>query len=300
MRILVLLVRYGTEKYPDAADAVEAFYQALPDIEHKTIVIDNALPASAPVEIQGGMVVLPGNNDAWEFSAWDTGVRWIGPDIWSYDLVHLITSAFQTLYTGYIPRFTDPVLQWASRHPVCLGHIDCFNEPVEILSYHSQHWTRSCFLFLPPAEVKALGSLVTIHRKGDFFSGDPTSPFRASARLSPGYRDNIIGWLTGRDIGQGVTWHSAFGLTKESLPYFEQKAQSILNEHLLSVRLRALGCAAIDVTWLHGSLAEGRVAFPTPGWRHQVQGRTADAVLLQGRSADQNLGQPDEAPLALK
>jgi hypothetical protein len=137
-----------------------------------------------------------------------------------------------------------------------LGQIDCFNEPVEILSFRSQYWMRSCFLFLRPCELRALGSLVTVNRSSGFFSGDPAAPFAKSARLSSNYRENITGWLTGRDIGQGVTWHSAFEMNQERLGYFEEKTMTILNEHLLSIRLRALGCSAIDVTWLSGVFSE--------------------------------------------
>jgi hypothetical protein len=94
----------------------------------------------------------------------------------------------------------------------------------------------------------------------------------------------IIDWLTGQDIGQGVKWHSGMALDPSTLPEFERKAQAILNEHLFGLRLRAAGCATIDVTWLSGQLTRGlvKVDWSTPWWqqlaerdRHQLRVRTA-------------------------
>src|SRR5262249_28084574 len=87
----------------------------------------------------------------------------------------------------------------------------------------------------------------------------------------------------GHDIGQGVEWHSSFRLTHETLPAFEQKARAVLNEHLLSIRLRALGCAPADVTWLSTLLRRGRPReIPwTTAWREQLATRDRDALIVR-------------------
>ena len=112
-----------------------------------------------------------------------------------------------------------------------------------------------------------------------WFSGDPERPFRDDAPLSAGYQRLIIDWLTGGDIGQGATWHSAMALDARRLAYFEQKALTILNEHLLAIRLRASGCRLVDVTWLWsrvGGSLDG-LDWDTPWWR-QIAERTVDSV----------------------
>ena len=65
--------------------------------------------------------------------------------------------------------------------------------------------------------VRALGSFVSEADGRRFFSGDPTSPFLADAPISARYQRYIIDWLTGSDVGQGVTWHSRLALTPEGL-----------------------------------------------------------------------------------
>ena len=172
--------------------------------------------------------------------------------------MHFATSAFNTLYINYLERFSDRMLQAITGRAVCVGHVDCYNEPIDVLTYRSQHWIRSCFFFLSPTEARALGRFVSVVDGKSFFSGDPDEPFRREAPISPRYRQYITEWLTGGDIGQGVEWHSSFPLTRETLPTYEHKAVSILNEHLLGIRLRALGCHLIDVTWLRTVLRHKR------------------------------------------
>lgn len=282
MRVLTILVRFGTEQYAHAEQEVDdIFRRRMPEVDRTVLVVDNALPMAAVAE-RGARMLIGGDNSAHEFSAFDRAVQFIGSDIWRYDLVHFATSAFNTLYVDYLQRFNASLLATAAPRPVCVGHIDCYNQAVEILGFPTQHWVRSCFFFLPPTEVKALGSLITVRDGRLFFSGSPEAPFRADAPLSQRYQDYIVAWLTGGDIGQGVEWHSSFALTPETLPAFERKALTIINEHLLGLRLRAMGCRLIDVTWLATMLAREKAASVQwdTNWQEQLANRDRDALVL--------------------
>ena len=225
--------------------------------------------------------VIAGSNRLWEFSAWDEGLSYVGSRVWDYDFVHFVTSAFRTLYTRYIDRFDQRMLECIAGRGVAVGHIDYFNQPVELRSIRAQAWLRTSFLFVPPAELAILGSFVSISDGGQFFSADPGYPFRDEAPISPNYRKYILDWLTGPGTGQGVVWHSRFALTSETLPYFQAKVLAMLNEFLLSIRLSRQGCALLDATWL--ATQNGRVGRltqlgPIPSWRLQLAGRDTDAV----------------------
>ena len=282
LRLLTILARFGTERYPHAEQEIADILQRqMPGIDRTVVVVDNALPKGFE-ERHPQRMVIGGDNGAQEFSAFDCALGSVGSDIWSYDLVHFATSAFNTLYVNYLQRFDAALLEAVSCRPICVGHIDCYNEAVEILGCRTQHWIRTCFFFLPPTEVKALGSFVTIRDGRRFFSSNPESPFRADAPLSQQYRQYIIDWLTGVNIGQGVTWHSHFTLASETLPAFEHKALSIMNEHLLAVRLRAMSCRLIDVTWLATMLARNRAASVrwNTNWQQQLANRDRDVLVL--------------------
>jgi hypothetical protein len=280
VKVLSILARYGTAQYATAeADLAEVFRAQLPDVERDVVVVDTALrPGEA--EVAQGRVVIGGDNSAREFSAFDAGLAYVGDRIWEYDLINLTTSAFRELYRDYLERFRPAVLASVTAKSVCLGHIDCYNEPVRIGGCTSQHWLRTSCVFLSPTELRILGSLVSAGQREQWFSGDPSAPFRSDAPLSSNYQRLIIDWVTGKDIGQGVTWHSRISLDRKGLAEFEQKTLCVLNEHLFGLRLRASGCRTIDVTWLSGVLGRSgasNVEWNTPWWQ-QLAGRDRDAI----------------------
>jgi hypothetical protein len=127
-----------------------------------------------------------------------------------------------------------------------------------------------------------VGPLAAITDAGALFSGDPAQPFRADSPLSSSCRELITRWLTADGTGQGVAWHSRFALNEHTLGRFEAKAMAMLNEQMLSVRLRAQGCRLVDVTWASGALA-GHESLPgvIPDWRTQLAERPVDAVPIE-------------------
>jgi hypothetical protein len=281
MRIATLLVRNGTSKYNNAVEDVASYFASqMPLVDWDLVVIDNALPEQHEERLGENRVLIGGSNAQWEFSAWDTGIAYVGRRISGYDLIHLATSAFRTLYTRYLDRIDFKALRSVLCRAAGVGHIDYYNEPVKVLGRQSQAWLRSSFLFLPPAELKMLGSLVSVAEATALFSGNPAEPFRDDAPLSQNYRRYLLEWLTGEGTGQGVQWHSRFALSEETLGWFQSKVIAILNEHMLSIRLRAQGCAMVDATWLAAHI---KTLKPTdqhrgqiPGWRTQVTERDTD------------------------
>jgi hypothetical protein len=282
MRVLTIFVRTGTTKYATAEqELAELFRTQLPDVERHTVVVDTALPL-CETERKPGRVVIGGDNSVREFSAFDSGLAYVGDDLWNYDLVNLTTAAFRQLYWAYLDRFVPEVLAAVADRSVCLGHIDCYNEAIQVWGFNSQHWIRTSCIFLPPTELRILGTLVSTRDREQWFSGDPSAPFRRDAPLSETYRRLITDWLTGNDIGQGVKWHTSLTLDEENLPEFERKSLAILNEHALGLRLRGGGCRTIDVTWLSGMLAGRRASdldWHTLWWR-QLADRDRHALRM--------------------
>lgn len=278
MRVLTLFLRYGADKYPNAEPRMhDIANRTLNGVARDTLVIDNSLPSGFTGRTPAGSILIGGDNAYWEFSGWDTGIQHIAGDLWSYDYIHFVTSAFEELYSDYLDLFSVSMLRQTVSRPAALGHIDFFNTPVSYFGYTSQHWIRSSYFFVRPAEVRALGSLVSLRDDTNLFTSDPANPFRNDAPLDDTLQQNIIGWLTGAGTGQGVEWHSRFSLSQETLPYFRAKTRALLNEHLLSARLRAIGCNLLDVTWL----ASGSLSRDRHGWREQMRNRLSSPAVLQ-------------------
>jgi len=290
MRVLTLLVRHGTDRFPNAIEDVAAlFARQLPEVEWDFVVIDNQLPEGHQKVVGPHRTLIGGSNAMREFSAWESGLAFAGDRIADYDFINLATEAFRTLYVAYLDRINLSLLRLVLGRGAAVGHIDYYNEPVLLFRRQSQAWLRTSFVFLPPAELRMLGSLVSVSEAAELFSGDPEEPFREDAPLSPTYRGYLLGWLTGEGTGQGVEWHSRFTLTHDTLPQFQGKVISILNEHMFSVRLRAQGCAMVDTTWLATRAAksgrDGQSLGPIPSWQKQLSERDTAAVpwdLLSG------------------
>lgn len=279
-RVLSLFLQSGTQAYPDAErHLADLFARQLPGVSRDVVVVDNVLPPGV-AHAEPGRVVIGGDNSVSEFSAIDAAIAYAGLRLWDYDLVNIVTAAFEQLYAGYLDRFTPPVLAAVAGARACVGHIDCYNEAIGVLTHRSQHWLRTSFLLLPPRELMLLGSAVSARYRWPWFSGRPEAPFAASAPLSENYRRYIIDWLRGEDIGQGVRWHRTLSLDAGGLAEFERKALAILNEHLLGIRLRAAGCRTIDVTWLSSVLAAGATPDWSLPWWQQLAARDRDARLI--------------------
>jgi hypothetical protein len=282
MRIVTILVRHGEAKYTDAERQLNSIFERqLPGVDRSTVIVDNALSAHFR-EDREKATVIGGDNWAWEFSAWNRALEWLGDDIWSYNLVHLATSAFHTLYTKYLYRFSQSMLEAIATRPVCLGHIDCYNDAVSIGAFTSQHWLRTSFLFIPPVEIKILKDLVSLKNPEAWFGDGPNQVFPTNAKISQNYQQYVLDWLRGSDIGQGSIWHSKLALDAESWPAFKSKAVAIFNEHLLAIRLRAQGTRLIDAVWLSSTLnscGPDSVDW-NMSWRKQLAERDTNAIVF--------------------
>ncbi len=274
MRVLVLFVRHGGERYGNALDELTRLYERrAPTLTRSTIVIDNALPAGLWKELGPDCVLIGGDNTRWEFSGWQRAVDQLGSEIKKYDVVHLVTSAFGTLYTDYLERFCPPIVEFAAERPIAVGHIDYYPHPVRVGPFVSRHWIRSSFWLINTFELLRLRSLVSLDDVAELFSAQGEWPFAETAQLSYGYQRLIYNWLTTDEgTGQGTTWHSRFDLNETTQTLFQNKTVAILNEHLLSIRLRAQGTHVLDLTYLAEIIDDGRpIPARCPHWRAQMK-----------------------------
>lgn len=267
MKIATLFSRFGTDMYTDTDIRLKSDLQKLlPKVDRDFIIIDTALPETLIERHVDGTILLGASNRNWEFGAWDRALRYLGTSIYLYDYIHIVTSA---LYNGYIDFhqfLSKEMLQRFSGRSVALGHIEVYNEPVIFQDVRFQAWLRSSYIFLPPAELRMLGNIVTVDNINKFFSDDFERPFLNDAPLCAQYKKNILSWLTGDGLGQGTIWHSRFQLSPDTFTLFKKKSMAIFNEMSLSNRLTAQGCSMVDMTWAY----RHQDATTLPSWYEQV------------------------------
>ena len=276
LRIATVLVGHERDSYVDAAEKVDLLMKSTcPDAIRTTVIVDNAQPRIALEQLAEDLVIIGGDNTYREFSAWDRGLAHLDRTRENPDLIHFVTSAFDALYSGYLEFFSEDVLALAQARNCAVGHLDYYDEPIEVLGRESQSWIRTSYFFMPARALRRLRAVTSVESAEDIFSGDPGRPFMETAPLSEKYREYILSWLTGEGTGQGVTWHSRFDLSEETLPLFRAKALAILNEHMLTIRLREAGVAVCDIAWLTDqirSVGGAEVGLDTD-WEGQLKAR---------------------------
>ena len=207
MRVLTIFAphRHATAEQ----ELFDLFRDQLPSVRRDVVVVDTALPLGVAEEEQGRLV-MGGDNSAREFSAFDSGVARVGEKIWDYDLVNLTTAAFRQMYWDYLERFQPATLDAIAGRPVWATSTATTSRsrlPDARASIGSARPASSC----PLSNSRFSGAWSPYPTP--WFSGDPSNPFRSDAPLSPGYRRLIIDWLTGQDIGQGVSGIPVMALT---------------------------------------------------------------------------------------
>ena len=253
MRVLSLFIRYGDSDYKGAYRALMDFYARMPGVNVESVLIDTALPAGVGAWIGPKGRMLAGDNLRREFSGWDTAITRYRARLGEFDLVHLVTSAFQNEYNGFYPLVCREMLDYVHQTPgVMLAHVDAYPEPARLLGRGFQTWGCSKFLFARPTDLLALGGLAGPFSDADFFPEEGGDPFRADAPLSANYSRFLLDWLTGDGLPHGK-WHSVFRYSAENIAKFRAKALSILDEHSLSMRIRESGVQIVDYTWWHAN-----------------------------------------------
>jgi len=299
IRILSLFVRYGDKDYEGAYEALTEFYMSVGDVCVTSVLIDNALEPGLSTDLDNTSHLISGDNSRREFSGWDAALSAFAERMQEFDLVHLVTSAFQNEYNGFYPLIDHEMLEYvAQTKRVMLAHVDAYPEKVKLYGRSFQTWACSKFLFSRPENIFGLGMLVGPFSESDLFSADASACFLPDAPLSVNYQSYLVDWLTGDGLPHGK-WHSTFEYSKETSGKFRSKALSILDEHNLSMRIRESGVQIVDFTWWHANrralASEGKVIPPEI---IQVQERNLflfGNAIVNGAPPEEVCGQPNVA-----
>ena len=243
--ILCFFLRYGTKDYNKSFQDLQNWYsEHLPHRKVEFIIIDNALTEDE--ESKSPILVWAGNNDYGEFSGFSTAIKRMGSRTQNYELLHFVTSAYKQLYCDYLKHVTETALDFTSRFPACLGHIDSYDEPIRFKGERSRHWIRTCFFFLSPASASTLSNWVNASPEENIFN---QNNFLTNGLIDLQYQKNLRDWLEGSEM-QGVRYHTPKNKVKE----FKRKALAIINEHSLSIEMRKSGLWLCDFGFFYAKL----------------------------------------------
>lgn len=214
------------------------------------VVIDNAFRHDADVPPQPGADALAGDPSSREFSGLDVGIAHVRaayrPDPRS--IFVLVNDTFHRSYgTEYLATFEPRRVRAALRRGMAVGYVDCYPSEVTVLGLPLRCWIRTSFVLVGARVLEAVGKLAIPIGDDQLFDGVERF-FREDAPLSERYRGYVRAWLFGEQLDDyAFRWHSLGTLTAETMPMFRAKARSILCEHYLSARLRALAVPVLRV-----------------------------------------------------
>jgi hypothetical protein len=252
VKILCLFVRHGTVAYPDALEVLDQWYEKHGLLDQRQLwILDNSLATDVPARgVAPGVELRTGDNEAWEFSTWERAVAEASAENSSYDIVHFVTSAFNTLYTGYLDHFFPDMLDYVIERNVCLGHVDGYDIPIRMGDVSSQSWIRTCFFFLPWKQASTMSPWATYRTPQLIFENSSSRQFRANAPIDKNYQARLVSWLEGDEMG-GHRWHTPVSRESADTSRFQYKTLAILNEHQLAINFRQAGIRLVDFCWLH-------------------------------------------------
>lgn len=247
--ILGLLVRYGTERYPQGtADGIDAFGRLAGGQPNELVVIDNALPAGDHGSVEPGIALRGGDNAVREFTAWDRLLAERLPHLRDDDIVVLITDALRQADADHLDAISPTALDLLSEWPTAYGHLDALPTPVVIRGLSMAQYLRSSFLALSAYALRCVLPLATVRPESLFRS--PYDPMSFYDHVTPAlYRDMLADWVRGRALSSGFRYHAGRDLHERSTADFQVKCACVVDEHLLSARLVARGFSLVDLEW---------------------------------------------------
>lgn len=257
----IVFVRFDRRKHAGAWETLREHCSRLGQRRQAAVIVDNARPASQAPSEEDGVPVIAGDNGAWEFSAFDSGIAWLRDRGRLFDLTLLVTDAFRAYGDSFLAWTDRHVLDFCRRMPAVAGWIDSFEEPLRLLGSDYDAWLRTSYVVVPSPVLQRIQPLAW-PLPDALFSSDWHSPWHADAPLSDALQRALEHWLVPGQGGLSAhpdrpTWHSRFELDEGTFPLFRDKVRAILREHLLSIRLAGAGVPLFDLRLLGDSLQRG-------------------------------------------
>ncbi len=252
LELAVVCVQYDRQKYAGALERLIGFLEGLSGVDYTLVVVDNGNPGNWFHELSRNVVHLGGDNQAWEFSAFDKGLAFLEERQQSCDLFAFATDACSAYGSDYLNLIDIDVLRCGIELEACFGWIDTFAEPLTAVRYYYRDWIRTSLFFVPSGQLPQLTPLATPFDRALLFSESPEIPFLDSAPLSDNLKNRLLAWLTTHrtEVVLEEVWHSQFELDASSFGFFQDKVSAILREHLLSARIQYEGIPGFDLRLL--------------------------------------------------
>ena len=209
------------------------------DCKKQIIYINNRAKENYECKISENEWEISGDNSCLEFSGWQKGVDFVKAINLPCDAFIFVNDMF--LHRSFIHRslINQKTVERAINNNAMIGWQMRLPLSGKIMGNDVIPYLRTHIFVIPKIILDSLGSVVTINQEAAkrFFipEYDPSQRLlRCDAPLSKEMSDFIFSYVTSK-------WHNKKPYTRENFESLRNKAASILNSFLLSIRVEQLG-----------------------------------------------------------
>ncbi len=234
--IAVVFVRYDEVKYKDSFEKVKNIVEEL-QCNKQYVVVDNKLGTGYCEPINENTVLIGSDNRAWEFSAFDDGLKYVRENI-EYDAVLFCNDSWENPGAGGSIDLiinNQSLKNCVEKNRFISNTVSEKHVYLELDKNDVSSWSRSHCFMLPKKMLNHLKNIQTydVNFVDKCIEKEVSKPyFKKDAPLNNSLRQLIINWLSGY-------WHSAFVL-ENNWDLFKMKTLAFFNEISLSRRVREL------------------------------------------------------------
>lgn len=241
-RVLVLFVGFDRIRYARAHAAITSLVGEFAPGQATLVRIDNAHESLDPRETGPNEFAIGGDNASWEFSGWQRGLDFAIARGIAFDHVVFVNDAFLNGELGPEPFGLLEIRELLNPYTLAqlqtglLGRVDLNRFPVVIDGLDAGRWVRSCAFAMDRSTAEGI-RLVAVDPAGAErflprdFSKELLLP---DAPVNREFADFLVRWISTR-------WRRAQQVDASNWPFIRGKLTAILNERLLTARLRAKG-----------------------------------------------------------
>lgn len=237
LKVAVVYLQYDRNKYPYSFQYASGLLNKINcDIEY--VVVDNYNQDNI-LEVHGNVHILSGNNTNWEFSGWQKGLEYVKENI-ECDLILFLNDSLRSYqYKMLEMGFFEELLRLAYNGNLLLGKVDSTGRgSFNFLGYNLNSWVCSN-AFAGSYEIFKDSDIDSSHLFDIDSIIKDVDQFLNNDQIGLDLRNHIYNWLS-------YSWHSKFDV-RENLELFKNKTKAILNEKLLTAKIRERGYDLLNI-----------------------------------------------------
>lgn len=252
-RIVSLYLVLGDEHVETGRQTLDRiFRQFLPNVPVTHVLVQND-QASYRENHELFDLSLLGDQSVFDFSGWDAGLKVLRDKGFLKEgdmLAFSNDSFFRTTGEKFLSYLTPELYENADPYDSVFGYVDDFPKKARIGEFEYQNWIRTCLFFIPYKFISKVGTLTTPLEYSQFFASDPKLFWTDTEILSTTFKKYIGSWLFGWEDSSfpeyKLHWKSHALPNENNFDFFKSKALTIISEHQLTARIRALNIPIVD------------------------------------------------------